>query len=243
MRLLSIIFAFITSIAHADEFRDDFNFLDESVWMVSDWQAPGGNQDHHGVSVYSNAEVVDGYLRLQLFQFETIDGDVRSFGGEIATREPFGYGTYEFRMRASTTSSTPYGEGESLSGAVSGAFLYARDADTEIDVEFESNERNHITHLISWKDGRRNDWSPVDLAGAPPHEGFYVYRFEWTPTEIRYYRDNILIDTHYGDIPSIHGHMMFNHWGSHNSYWGGEATFGTVRYLYVDYFQFTPLEG
>jgi beta-glucanase (GH16 family) len=244
MRFLTIIFALMTSTAHADAFRDDFNRLNERHWTVSQWQAPGGTGNHHGVFDDDHVDIVNGYLRLRVDQTRGADGLFRSFGGEIQSNREFGYGVYEFRMRAASTSPTPHGAGHAITGSVSASFVYAQNAVTEIDIEFESHERSHKTHFLTWiGEHRDNQHTQLALPGPSPYEQFYTYHFVWQPGMVTFYRDGEIVAQHRNVVPSQPGRMIFNHWGSHNQWWGGWSTQDVPRYVYIDYFQFTPLDG
>ena len=219
-------------------FVDNFDYLDSEQWVVSTWQSPGNINSNIGIFDADNVSIVDGYLRLELNQYMDSDDNIISIGGEVSTNREFGYGVYEFRMRAGSTSPSPYGEGESISGGISAAFVYRSGAETEIDFEFEG--QNYITHLLSWSNGHRRDWTAAEIGSG--HENFHTYQIVWRPDSITFYRDDVLIGQHFDRIPDSPAHMLFNHWGTHNQWWGGLSTLNVPRYVYVDYFQFTPIE-
>lgn len=226
----------------ADAFRDDFNTLDTSKWGVSTWQSPASDgKNHVGKFSPDNVKIVNGYLQLALTQETDENGTVISLGSEIYSLKEFGYGTYEFRMKASSTAEKPNRAGNAISGSVSAAFVYAQNAITEIDVEFEGNQKKK-THFLTWEgESRPNEHSEFKLSGAYPHKQFYVYRIEWLPEQVNFYRDDVLIETHTSVVPSTPGRMTFNHWGTNSKWWGGTATVDQPRYVYIDYFKFMPL--
>lgn len=248
MKLLSKIlcFSFVLvalSSCEVHAFRDDFNRFNYSKWGIGTWQSPASDgKNHVGIFVENNVEIVDGYLRLELRQKELENGTIVSQGSEIHSLKDFGYGTYEFRMRASNTSETPDDVGDTVTGSVSAAFVYAPEAITEIDIEFEGSKKK-TTHFLTWEgENNPNEHSPKKLSGTNPHEKFYVYKIEWFPEEVRFYRDDELIKTHRQVVPSTPGRMTFNHWGTNSKWWGGYATPGVSRYVFIDYFKFTPLK-
>ncbi|HET7712311.1 MAG TPA: hypothetical protein VFL80_10320 [Thermoanaerobaculia bacterium] len=53
----------------------------------------------------------------------------------------------------------------------------------------------------------------------------------------------MLRSTHTGAVPQDPAYVIMNHWGTHNQSFGGPATPNVARYLYVDWFQFTPATG
>lgn len=229
---------FVTTSASSDVFLEDFDQLNGESWIVSSWVAPGNINGNVGSFKSENVSIVDGYLRLALNQRLDETGKIISEGGEISSTVVFGYGTYEFRMRAASTSISPHGEGECVSGGVSASFVYGNDAVTEIDFEFEG--QNDIVHLLTWSEGRRQDWSQI--GGTDLCEVFHTYAFVWEPNRVTFYRDGIQIGHHQNRVPSTPAPMFFNHWGTHNQWWGGTATADVKRYMFIDYFRFTPLQ-
>ena len=85
-------------------FFDDFSKgkLDTSKWIVSNWSAPGG-----GKFVPSYLDFSSGMLRIKVTQTYTSTGGISSVGGELQSKTTLGFGTYEWVIRASSTSSTP----------------------------------------------------------------------------------------------------------------------------------------
>lgn len=218
--------------------------IDPAVWTVSTWTAPGANATHKGSFSAQHAYVQNGTLCLKLTQTKTPAGTFESVGGELATLRQFSYGTFEWVARASSTADTPSGVGDPVSGSVTGCFVYKDQATTEIDFEVEGNERHELTQLTSWihesKPNQHINVAPP-LSGILPHEKFFTYKFKWTPGKIEFYRDGVLIGTHTTVVPTLTAPAMINHWGTNAADWGGLATAGTTRYMWVKSFKYTPL--
>lgn len=224
-------------------FFDDFKTLDH--WIVSSWTAPGGSNLHQGKFKPEHVTIRDGALCLKLTQIETPDGEIKSYGGEVTTKLKFGYGIYEFEVRASSTADTPNTSGDAISGSITGCFNYGPASVTEIDVEVEGlSARKNLTHMTSWRGESNPNQStkvqPVS-ATALPHRVFHKYAFVWTKNKIEYFRNGVLVATHTTVVPSQAAPMMFNHWGTNNPNWGGVSTPGVDRYMYVKNFKFVPL--
>ena len=134
-----------------------------------------------------------------------------SHGGEVATKQKFGYGKYEFVVKASADAS-----GKPVSGSIGEARIAAVAGDTN-----------------------PNQTTPV--AGIQPHTGFHKYGFVWSPGKIEFYRDDVLVATHTKVVPSEPAPFLFNHWGTNNTDWGGLATPDVERVMIVKSFSFTPL--
>lgn len=232
------------ALSEARPFTENFNRLSSKNWTVADWAAPGENRNHQGVFDPANVDVINGMLRIRLTQARDARGRYTSSGGEVVSTREFGYGVYEFRMRASSTAERPTAPGEAVRGSVSAAFLFEDRVNTEIDIEFEGNERRNVTHMLSWVNSnyRDNQHTQRALPGPAPYEQFYTYRIVWQPGMITYYRDGEIVAQHRDVVPSNPSPFIFNHWGSNNEWWGGWATTDEVRYLYVDWFKYRPFK-
>jgi beta-glucanase (GH16 family) len=223
-------------IAPTPTFVDTFKNLDN--WVVSTWTAPqGGSNNHAGKFSAEYATISADGLCLKLTQ--SLSGStITSIGSEIASKQRFGYGTYEFVVKASVSAA-----GSPVSGSITGCFNYLTSSATEIDIEIEGGTRSHITQTTSWS-GESNPNEHFDVlpgGGTLPHESFHTYKFVWSPGKIVFWRDGAVIATHTKVVPSAAAPMMFNHWGTNNPNWGGTATPGVDRFMYVKSFSFTPL--
>lgn len=230
---------FLSFVSPVFAFEENFNSFDKARWDISSHKSSHNSEQHSGEFIVPNVDIVNGYLQLEMRQY--FDGTkFVSYGAEISSKRNFTYGTFEFRMRSSSTANTPTGVGSRLEGSVTAGFLYADNASTEIDVEFEGSNRK--THLLSWiNENTKNEHTSLKLKGSPD-ENFHVYKFIWYPDKIEYYRDDILIGTHTKKVPEVSAKMFFNHWGTHSKWWGGYATTDVPRYVYIDWFRYTPLE-
>jgi endo-1,3-1,4-beta-glycanase ExoK len=161
---------------------------------------------------------------------------VHSVGGEIQSLTTFGYGTYEWVMRASSTSSTPTGAGVAVSGQISGAFIFVNNSQTEIDFEIEGQNPNTLW-TTNWTSVTQKQYSSaVDTA---PQNGFHHYKFIWAPGKIDFYLDGQFISRHTAHVPNAPAYIMVNHWGTNSTGWGGKATMNVQRYLYISSFKYT----
>src|ERR1700722_1060535 len=213
-------------------FEEHFNtgVLNTRVWLVSDWRAPGG-----GVFRPENIDLSQGLLRISLTQTENSDGSVSSVGGEIQTKATFGYGTYEWTMRMSSTSPTKDGYGQVTSGQVSSGFTFINNSETEIDWEVEGQYPNRI-EMTNWKGLHAQQYTSSFLQS--PEAGFHKYAFVWSPGKIVFYIDGKQVSTHTLNIPSAAAYVMINHWGTNSARFGGIATPGVERYIFVSGFKF-----
>lgn len=228
----------------APTFTADFlsGTIDPAVWTVSTWTAPGGNASNIAQFAGDHAVVKDGMLCLVLTQTKTPEGKILSLGSEITSVKQFSYGTFEWVCRASSTASTPALQGTPASGSITGCFLYRDHATTEIDVEVEGGARSALTQFTSWVgETNPNQTTQVGNAGSMPHDTFFVYTVKWMPGKVEFYRDNVLVATHTTVVPSLPAAVMMNHWGTDHDNWGGLATPGVTRFMWIKSFKYTPL--
>lgn len=237
--------------------RDDFSnsTVNTQFWVVGTGQAPGyvpgyhlGNYDPSHVKIVTDS--TGSYLQLLLTQeVGTVDSNtagVLSHGGIIYSKNTYGYGTYEWMMRMSSTSSTPTGSGDSVSGSVSAGFTYVNNSQTEIDYEFSALSPDTL-YMVNWLNPNpRQDPTAADetyntLYPLTVSTQFHDCKFVWQKGRIDYYVDGVLQFTHTTNVPTAPAYFMINHWGTDSSNWGGMATVGTSRYFYVDWAQYTPL--
>ncbi len=132
-------------------FSDDFNggVLDQTFWAISDKGAPGTIRRHQGLFQPNRVWVEGGYLVLKLTQ-EKKGGSVISRGGEISTQQAYHYGTYEWRVRFTSTAITPISsEGNNVSGNVGAGFIYVNNSETEIDFEVQGQYPDQLG-MSSW---------------------------------------------------------------------------------------------
>jgi len=238
---------------------DDFNgsVVNPNLWVNANGQAPGYIAGvHRGYYVPSNVSVANGWLTMKLNQSAgTVDGKlgVISSGALIYSVVKCGYGTYEWRMRMSSTASTPldaYGNptyGQPVSGSVSAGFNYVNNSQTEIDFEFSALPvDNGKLWMVNWFNTRPRTAPTYDEETATsisnnPWNAVHTYKYVWVPGSITYYVDGAPKSVHTTDLPSAAAYIMINHWGTNSSGWGGPATINTLRYFHIDRFSYTPL--
>lgn len=222
----------------AEAFKDEFNTLNYETWSVSDWKSPAFKDDHHyGNFVTHNVWVNDGYLVLKLEQSIDSKGVIYSEGSEISTKQEFLYGTFEFNVRFSSDSNLPNFHGNPISGSVGGAFLYSHEPFSEIDIEVE-NSKSDTLHTLTWE---KNETNKEHFEVNNDSKVFKTYTIIWEPNTVSFYVDGILSSVHSQVVPKEPMRVFFNHWGTDSEWWGGKATIGQPRYMFVDYFSYKPL--
>jgi endo-1,3-1,4-beta-glycanase ExoK len=232
--LLSLLTA-VGAYAQAPTFHDEFtDTLDLSKWQVATGKAPGYNGTYRA----ENVEFVDGVLRLKLEQ-----SFGSSFDAEIMSNEVFGYGTYTFVMRMSSTADRPNASGEAVKGSVSAGWNYFKNSETEIDVEFRGDIPDEI-RCTNWVNHTPSNWKSMKktttVVKSSPATAFHTYTFVWTPGKIIWYMGGQKIAESTTNVPSRPAQIRINHWGTNSTGFGGMATPGVTRYMYVKSVSFTP---
>jgi endo-1,3-1,4-beta-glycanase ExoK len=237
-----------TCSAFTDSF--DGTKVDGTRWVIANGQAPGYIPGSHiGYYQPDRVKVSGGFLQIRLTQdYGTVDGvgGVISRGGMVYSKQKCGYGTYEWKVRMSTTATSPSDiSGGPISGSVSAGFNYVNNSQTEIDFEFSAKDPETLW-MVNWLNtnpkrdptSQQETYSYLDPFDSTTY--FHQYKYVWEPGKITFYVDNVQTSVHTTDVPSAAANFMINHWGTNGPGWGGYASVGVTRYYYIDSAKFTP---
>ncbi len=223
-------------------FSDAFNegTLDNTKWTANSWTTPNyagaGSTD---TSAPANCDLTTGMLRITLTQ----PTSTTATGCELQSKQAFGFGTYEWSLRASSTSATPTGAGSTVSGQISTGFIISDSTShTEIDSPEIEGRTPTVVEFTNWLNGANGGAASI-TAGFNPQDGFHLYKFIWSAASVQYYIDGALVSTHSTFVPlaSNPGFVLISHYGTNSNSFGGTATVGTTRYLYCNSFKYwTP---
>ncbi|MBP2549823.1 endo-1,3-1,4-beta-glycanase ExoK [Neorhizobium galegae] len=212
-------------------FVENFDKLDSTFWYLSD----GWNNGAHQNCTWSKdaVTVANGQLTLEFRQKQTAD---RAYTcGEIQTRQRYGYGTYEIRMKAATGS-----------GLNSAFFSYIGPTDKqphdEIDFEVLGKNTNEVqvNQYISAKGGNEK---LVPVAGGAD-KAFNTYAFIWEKNRLRYFLNGKLVHevTNPAKIPTHPQKIFASLWGSDTfKDWMGTFAYNGPVSMQVDRIAFTAL--
>ncbi len=195
-------------------------------WETHNGSAPPVGNANGNVGTFDPMNVsVGSELVLSLTQTQN-GSQILSSGSEVMTKQKFTYGTFEFTSRVDNV----------LSGSDSSGFLYAPNSSTEIDMEQVGNKPDAVD-CTNWK-GVSN-FQDTEITGF--HQGnSHDFKIVWTATNVDWYVDGQLVVSHTQAVPSAPAPFLFNMWGTNKSTWGGMATIGPTRYMYISNFKYTP---
>lgn len=212
-----------------ESFRDDFTGFDTSRWHVSDgWS----NGDHQNCLWSSDA--VSHLPGRTILSFMAAPAETHAYRcGEIQTRQRFGYGTFEARLRTD--------DGSGLNAAF---FTYIGPTHgaphDEIDFEILTANLNEVT-VNTYVDGQSLNGG-VSRLRKPANVAFAVYSFIWEPDRLRWFVDGELIHTATGPtLPQTPQKIYFSLWGTEtlNDWMGPFVPPEREKRLEIDWVAFT----
>ncbi len=212
-------------------FVDNFDRLDTSFWYISD----GWNNGPHQNCTWSKnqVKVENGTLLLTL---EARKAGERNYAcGEIQTRQRYGFGTYEIRMKAGTGS-----------GTNSAFFTYIGPTDKqphdEIDFEVLGKNQNRV-QLNQYISGKGDNEELVPVAGGAD-QAFNDYAFIWERNRLRYFVNGKMVHevTDPAKIPPNPQKIFASFWATDTlKDWMGTFNYARPVTMQVDRIAFTAL--
>lgn len=217
--------------ASGGSFVETFDTLNTSFWYISDGWANGAHQN----CTWSKSQVrVDGGILTLGFQAQQTK-DRAYVCGEIQTRQRYGYGAYEVRMKA--------GSG---SGTNSAFFTYIGPTDKkphdEIDFEVLGKNPNQV-QLNQYISGKGGNEKLVPVEGGAD-KAFHDYAFIWEKDRLRYFVDGRMVHevTDPSKIPQNPQKIFASLWASDTSKeWLGSFSYAGPITMQVDRIAFTAL--
>lgn len=247
MKLLLVLLT-LSAFASGSGFSDNFNTgtLNSKLWTIDTGIAPGGNSTNTSTFSSSHVSLAQGMLALKLTQSLGSNGVIQSLGAEVRSITRYGYGTYSWTMRTASTATCPTCIGAAVPGQTSAGFSFVNNSRTEIDFEVEGGDDFYGTKngadlntvwMTNWSGTAAKQWSTFKLLA--PDANFHTYKFVWTKSAISFYVDGSRVSVHTRHIPTAPAYIIMNLWGTNNIWWGGDATPGAARYMYIRNFSFT----
>jgi len=207
-------------------YEDDFDSFNDAFWDKRE----GTFQGNLAFFQEENITYEDGKMVFTLREEQV--GSNPYTGAELRTNDlPSGfysYGCYEVRMKSAGPS-----------GTVSSFFAYRFNPWQEIDIEIVGKNNRSMLTNIYFNDGQPGDANndPFQVPPFPQGVGlsydasqeFHNYAFEWSPGEIKWYRDGQLVKqatvegVSPGQIPDLDMQIMMNLWVSNAPSFAGEV--------------------
>jgi endo-1,3-1,4-beta-glycanase ExoK len=222
----------VAAAAEAPSFVDDFTKFDGARWRTSDgWT----NGDHQNCTwSKGQVKVVDGLLALNFEKRQIKDRDYAC--AEIQTKQRFGFGTYEARLKTDT--------GSGLNAAF---FTYIGPVDKqphdEIDFEVLTKDTSRV-QVNAYISGKGKNEAFAEVSGGADR-AFNDYAFVWEPDRLRWYVNGQLVSTitDPAKLPSHPQKIFFSLWGSDTltGWMGPFVDPGRKVTLHVDRLAFTAL--
>lgn len=219
-------------IQSAPSFVDDFSKFDRSRWYIADGWSNGAHQN----CIWSKnlVKLADGVLTLGFEKRKLKDRDFAC--AEIQTKQRFGYGTYEARMKTDT--------GSGLNAAF---FSYIGPSDKqpwdEIDFEILTKDTSKV-QVNAYIAGKGKNEKLVDVEGGTD-KAFNDYAFVWEKDRLRWYVNGKLVHTitDPAKLPSHAQKIFFSLWGSDTmkGWMGPFSDPGRKLTMQVDRVAFTAL--
>lgn len=179
-----------------------------------------------------------------LSNIETVAGsNIASLGTEVRSVSTLGFGTYSCTMRASSTALAPGAAGVVTPGNISSCFSFINNSQTENDfpeIEGQFPKQIEWTNWICATPGPSCNQGTTTNVVFSPDQSQHQYKTVWAPGLITYFIDGVQVSSHNQNIPTTPAFILFNHWGTNSVSFGGTATVGVPRWMYVSNFSFTP---
>jgi beta-glucanase (GH16 family) len=196
------------------------------TWETHSGSAPPVGNTNGNVGKFDPNNVsIGSELVLSLTQTQS-GSTINSSGAEVMTTQTFTYGTFEFTSRVVNV----------LSGSVMTGFLYASNSITEIDMEQVGNKSDAVD-CTNWHG--ESDFQDTEVTGYDQGNS-HDFKIVWQPGYVDWYVDGDLVVHHTQAVPSAAAPFLFSAWGTNKSSWGGTATIGPTRFMYISNFKYTP---
>jgi len=154
-----------------------------------------------------NVTFKSGHMQLIIDKDPTKANDVPYSGGEFRSKDFFGYGRYEVKMKAIKND-----------GVVSSFFTYTGPSDNnpwdEIDVEILGKDTTKV-QFNYFTDSKGEHEFMYDL-GFDASKDFHEYAFEWHKDKIIWFVDGKEVHSVTKSIPVTKGKIMMNAWAGKN---------------------------
>ena len=106
-----------------------------------------------------------------------------------------------------------------------------------MDFEQQAGKPN-LLYLVTWKDKVRSVTPTEFHVGPSIYQDYHTYQMTWTKTSVIYTIDGVMVASVYTNVPQDAAYVFLNHWGGNDPNWGGTATIGVDRWMWVQSFSY-----
>ncbi len=224
-------------------FFDDFTDREYSASLWSTGNSKWGPDFNHGVSPDNVLWNDSGIVTIKSLGKYYPDQEINYQGGTLVTKDTYGPGRYETRMKmmprfgACTAFWTfMYGTAQDLDGNLK------NNLNQEIDIELNVGGDFRNVWFTNWttEDDKAHVEKETEFFNADGE--WHLYTFEWhtNPMRIDYYIDDIHLATLESNVPYVAGVINIGNWFPQS--WAGNADF-EEDYMQIDYVRYTPYKG
>lgn len=181
-------------------------YAEFSTGMPEGWECADGWTNGSMFNVTwrkRNVTFNDRRMQLTIDNDLTPSVDIPYAGGEFRSKEFYGYGRYEVRMRPIKND-----------GVVSSFFTYTGPSDNnpwdEIDIEFLGKDTTIVQ--FNYFTNSQGDHEHIHDLGFDAAEDFHTYAFEWHEDKIVWFVDGVEVYSATENIPVTKSKIMMNAW-------------------------------
>ncbi|KAJ4392927.1 hypothetical protein N0V93_002131 [Gnomoniopsis smithogilvyi] len=183
-------------------------FASSADWTIVDAVHESGTTNPYNLAYTSaNVAVQDSTLQLTCSAYN-MSSDMTIYAGEITTqRDDILYGSFRSNHRV-----------QGGSGAVAALFFYADD-DNEIDIEHLTDDPVTYVHFTNQPD----ETLTTSMPDGVERTSYATYRFDWHPSQTRFYVNDMLTTNFTADVPTVSGTIQLNSWANGGSFTGAQV--------------------
>ena len=192
-------------------FSEDFDSFDEEIWTMNKFTF-----GESGSTMTPKAIGLENSLLTISVDKNSIPGDPRKFqGGELGSKQFFGYGKYSVRMKNAIQS-----------GTVSSFFLMNEWKEKnwehkEIDIEFFGKDPTQVQFTVHhYAQGGKDHilYEHLHDLGFDSSNDFNEYGIEWKKGSIKWLINGKVVHTENRIVPDTLLQIRINHWSANDKY-------------------------
>ena len=217
---LCVLCVFLLTMCNNNKFRDDFDTLDTTRWVINEFSFPDAGNEMTREAI----ELQNSILSITLSENVNASNKKAFKGGEIGTKRFYSYGTFSVKMK-----------NDIKTGTVSSFFLMNQWkpknwVHKEIDIEFLGKDPRIVqftVHLFP-NDTSHIYYHHVHNLGFDSSEDFHEYAIQWRENSIVWVVDGREEYTENRIVPDTLMQIRLNHWMANDTVKAMTAWLGVV---------------